>query len=115
MGRWLAHRGPAHSKCHHRRPYNHKLWFLSQSLRVNVHQYMKNDPSRRTVLRLVGVSGIWGAAKAGFASTLEDKCQTSSDHIAWVVESLERMLTIKPGMTRNQLMIALGKARKRGN
>jgi len=19
MGRWLAHRGPAHSKCHHRR------------------------------------------------------------------------------------------------
>jgi hypothetical protein len=65
---------------------------------------MKNDPSRRTVLRLVGVSGIWGAAKAGFASTLEDKCQTSSDHIAWVVESLERMLTIKPGMTRNQLM-----------
>jgi hypothetical protein len=65
---------------------------------------MKNGPSRRTVLGLVGVAGICGTTTAAFASRLDDKRQSSSDHIAWVVECLERMLTIKPGMTRNQLM-----------
>lgn len=65
---------------------------------------MKSDPSRRTVLGLVGVAGICGATTAAFASTLDDNRQSSCDHIAWVVECLERMLTITPGMTRIQLM-----------
>ena len=30
--------------------------------------------------------------------------QSSQDHVAWVAEALERMQTIKPGMTREDLL-----------
>jgi hypothetical protein len=60
--------------------------------------------SRRRVLGLVGVAGICGATKA-FAYRLDREHQSSSDdHIAWVVECLERMLTVTPGMSRSQLL-----------
>ena len=32
------------------------------------------------------------------------QCDSQSNHVAWVAGCLKRMLTIKPGMTRNQLM-----------
>ena len=35
------------------------------------------------------------------ASTLQDQ---NADHVAWVMRSLERMESIKPGMTRGDLM-----------
>jgi hypothetical protein len=75
---------------------------ISKCERPSLQMKMRNDPSRRRVLRLVGITGICGAAAS--ASTLDDKRQSSCDHIAWVVECLERMLTIKSGMTRYQLM-----------
>jgi hypothetical protein len=39
-----------------------------------------------------------------FASPAEGQCNSQSDHIVWVGKSLDRMLTIKAGMTRNQLL-----------
>jgi hypothetical protein len=62
---------------------------------------MKLGASRRRVLRLVGVAGVCGAT-AAFANRHDD--EHSGDHIAWVVECLERMLTVTPGMSRSQLM-----------
>jgi hypothetical protein len=38
------------------------------------------------------------------ASPADGQCNSQSDRFAWVEKSLERMLTIKAGMTRNQLM-----------
>ena len=38
------------------------------------------------------------------ASSTDSQCDCGSDHVAWVTESLKRMLTIKPGMNRDQLM-----------
>jgi len=42
-----------------------------------------------------------GSASA-FASSTEG--QDSPDHVAWVAESLKHMLTITPGMSRDQLL-----------
>jgi hypothetical protein len=39
-----------------------------------------------------------------FASPANGQCTSQSDHCAWVEKSLERMLAIQAGMTRNQLM-----------
>jgi hypothetical protein len=38
------------------------------------------------------------------ASTANGQCASQSNHCTWVEESLTRMLTIKVGMTRNQLL-----------
>jgi hypothetical protein len=63
---------------------------------------MRNAVSRRTVLQLFAATGIAGGRTA-FASAVEEPCQSSSARAAWVAESLKRMLSIKPGMSRNQL------------
>lgn len=40
------------------------------------------------------------------ASAQTPQQQSNEGHVAWVVESLKRMLTIKPGMTRKELLTA---------
>lgn len=46
---------------------------------------------------------------SGFAALIGDSLQLSGvsgrqDHIAWVIKVLEEMLTVKPDMTREQLL-----------
>jgi hypothetical protein len=64
---------------------------------------IENALSRRTALQSLGAACIVRGATAAFASTPEEQCQSSSARAAWVAESLKRMLSIKPGMRRNQL------------
>lgn len=59
--------------------------------------------SRRTILRHLATATVCGGT-AQFAAFAEGQCNSQPDHIEWVEKSLERMLTIKVGMTRNQLM-----------
>lgn len=40
-----------------------------------------------------------------YALAADESNQTSSDRIAWVAESLKRMLSISPGMNREQLAV----------
>jgi hypothetical protein len=80
------------------------LTTISKGKGPSIAMNMKLGSSRRRILGLVGVAGICGATRA-FAYRLDGKHQSSSDdHIAWVVECLERMLTITPGISRSQLM-----------
>ena|SRR5579863_9187545 len=58
---------------------------------------------RRQFLQSVAALSFVGGASA-FSSSRDDS-RSSSDHVAWVGESLKRMLTVKPGMTREQLML----------
>ena len=46
----------------------------------------------------IGVSGFGRAA----SSTREEPC--SQDHQAWVTHALQKMVTIRPGMTREELL-----------
>lgn len=55
------------------------------------------------MLRLLGAAGLCGGIPS-FASESSGQCNSPSDHRAWVEECLKRMLTIQPGMTRNQLV-----------
>jgi hypothetical protein len=64
---------------------------------------IKSIRSRRTALRLLAATGICGGITP-LASFAGGQCSSHSDHAAWVVESLERMQTIKLGMTRKQLL-----------
>jgi hypothetical protein len=58
---------------------------------------------RRGFVQFLAAASIGGSASA-FASSADEARQASSDHVAWVAESLKRMLTIKPGMSRDQLL-----------
>ncbi len=58
---------------------------------------MNDHASRRAFLRVLT------AASAAVPAWPESN-GSHSDHVAWVAASLERMLTIKPGMSRSQLM-----------
>jgi hypothetical protein len=58
---------------------------------------------RRRIVQLLAAASIGGSASE-FASSTDNVCQVSSDRVAWVAESLKRMLTIKPGMSRDQLL-----------
>lgn len=64
----------------------------------------KNQPHRRKILRFLAAFTIGGGSVA-FSSSLNDVNDSSSDHVAWVAESLKRMLTVKPGMSRDQLLL----------
>ena len=55
------------------------------------------------MLHLIGAAGIVGASAAAFESALDGECPSSPDRTAWVAEILKRMLTIEPGMNRNQI------------
>lgn len=49
----------------------------------------------------------------GVGSTLagapnSQQTATRNDHVAWVAEALKRMQTIKPGMTRKELLVVYG-------
>lgn len=85
------------------RPERH---ILEQTADWNVNQFEMltniHFPRRRIVQFLLAAS-IGGSGSA-FASSADDLCQASSDRVAWVAESLKRMLTIKPGMSRYQLV-----------
>jgi hypothetical protein len=59
--------------------------------------------SRRRIVQFL-VAASLGESASAFASSVDETRQASSDHIGWVAESLERMLTIKPGMSRDQLL-----------
>ena len=64
---------------------------------------MNDHRSRRSTVGFLAAAGVCGGMTP-LAFFGEDQCNSSSDRIAWVVESLKRMQTIKPGMTRNQLL-----------
>jgi hypothetical protein len=59
---------------------------------------------RRQFLQSVAALSFVGGASA-FSSSRDDSSRSSSDHVAWVGESLKRMLTVSPGMNREQLML----------
>lgn len=56
---------------------------------------------RQALHTLAGAVGMYGCSLSGMSS----EAQTSSpqDHVQWVSRVLTRMLTIKPGMTREAL------------
>jgi len=45
-----------------------------------------------------------GGANAFQASPRPSQLQSSQDHVTWVAQTLKRMQTIKPGMTRGDLL-----------
>jgi hypothetical protein len=63
----------------------------------------RNQQYRRQFLRSLAAFSLVGGATA-FSSSPEDGSRSSSDHVAWVGESLKRMLTVEPGRNREQLM-----------
>lgn len=65
---------------------------------------MSYPHSRRTILGLLAAAAV-GKATATRALEVDDEPRCAADRTAWVASSLERMLTIKPGMTRGQLML----------
>jgi hypothetical protein len=65
---------------------------------------MSDQHSRRMIRRLLTAAAV-GKATAARALEVDDEARCASDRTAWVASSLERMLTIKPGMTRAQLML----------
>lgn len=60
------------------------------------------DYRRQFLQSLAALSLVWG--ESAFSSSPDDNSRCSSDHAAWVAESLTRILTVKPGMSREQLM-----------
>ncbi len=65
---------------------------------------MNHQMSRRTSLFLLGVVSVGEATINGYSSQIDDGCNSTSVRCEWVAECLKRMLTIKPGMSRNYLM-----------
>lgn len=65
---------------------------------------MSYQHSRRTILRRLTAAAV-GKAMAARALEVDDEARCASDRTAWVASSLERMLTIKLGMTRGQLLL----------
>jgi hypothetical protein len=61
---------------------------------------MKSRLQRRTVLQLLASATV-GATPA-LASP--ESVASRSAHVAWVAECLKRTLTVRPGMSRSQLM-----------
>jgi hypothetical protein len=59
---------------------------------------------RRRALVMLASSAIGGSDLLRARSREDQKPQTTQDHVAWVSEVLEQMLTIKPGMTRIELL-----------
>lgn len=54
---------------------------------------------------LVLPAGLALSAAHVFKATAQSKRgQSKEDHVLWVAEALKRMLTIKPGMTREKLL-----------
>ena len=58
---------------------------------------------RRHMIVLLASAAI-GGSNALQASQTGEQGQCNQDHVAWVVEVMERMATIKPGMTRKKLL-----------
>src|ERR1700749_1304537 len=59
--------------------------------------------SRRIILRQFAATAVCGGMME-FALPANAQCTSQSDYNVWVSRALGRMLTIKVGMTRNQLM-----------
>jgi len=57
---------------------------------------------RRRAIGMLAASAIFGAEI--LTAQPDDAERRSKDHIAWVSDVLRRMLSIKPGMTRNILL-----------
>lgn len=64
---------------------------------------MNKQSSRRTLLQQLTTAAVCGGMTQ-FASPAESQCDSQSDHRIWVEQSLERMLTIQPGVTRHELL-----------
>jgi hypothetical protein len=69
---------------------------------VNYCKDMNNHQARRTILRLLAASSVCGMTTIASSTDAQSDCR--SDHVAWVAESLKRLLTLKPGMSREQLL-----------
>jgi hypothetical protein len=70
---------------------------------VNYRKDMNKHQSRRTILRFLAAASLRGGSTT-VALPANGQRDCRSDHVAWVAESLKRMLTLKPGMSRDQLM-----------
>jgi hypothetical protein len=58
---------------------------------------------RLLVLVFISIASISASSSVRFAhSAMQEPC--SQDHEAWVAHALEKMETIKPGMTRQELL-----------
>lgn len=63
---------------------------------------LKQGVQRRSLLFMFSAVGMSLCTQA--LTRPRDESNRCSDHMAWVVASLKRMLMIKPGMTRNELL-----------
>jgi hypothetical protein len=59
---------------------------------------------RFLVLALLPCTAIGGILCVQAASTTAGQGPSSQDHIVWVAQALKRMQTIRPGMTRGDLL-----------
>jgi hypothetical protein len=59
--------------------------------------------SRRNLIRMLAAAGAAGGT-AALAAPVRDNGSPECDHVAWVGDSLKRIQTITPGMTRSQLL-----------
>ena len=64
---------------------------------------MRKAALHRTVLASSAIVVVIGAVLVGAPGFPQQT--TRDDHIAWAGEALKRMETIKPGMTRNELLV----------
>lgn len=66
-------------------------------------QMPKKILPRRKIVQFLAAASIGGRASALALPPGED-CPSSSDRVAWAAASLKRMLSIMPGMSRDQLL-----------
>ena len=59
--------------------------------------------STRFIVAVVIIGAVVGSALVG--GTARSQPTTREDHIAWVAEAFKCMQTIKPGMTRKELLV----------
>ena len=59
--------------------------------------------NRRSLVIVLLLTGAQGLASVG-AAPPERQDSSRQDHIAWVVDTLKRMQTVKEGMTRDDLL-----------
>ncbi len=60
--------------------------------------------SRFLLLAVLSVVAVGGAISVGATQQTSPSQASDKEHTAWVAESLKRMQTIKPGMTRSDLL-----------
>jgi len=64
--------------------------------------------NRRSVLRVMLLMTAFGSSSVVRAARPERQGASRQDHIAWVVDTLKHMQTVKVGMTRDDLLKVFG-------